>query len=97
MKYLLLLLPLVLLLEQTCFACQTNYDCTGGAQCIKSGYDYNGVCQGGYNSGNSYDQKPFYNQFNPSDRMGQTCTLDSECGLGRSCVKLNYAFQGTCE
>lgn len=94
MKY--LFLSLVLLGSVPATACQFDTDCSVGSQCIKQGYSLNGVCMGGLNPGNNNDRKPVYNQLNPRDKTGNTCSFDTDCGIGLTCHKSGYSIKGTC-
>lgn len=87
----------LLLIPTLSFACGSDFDCSLGSQCIKNGDNFNGVCSGGMNPGNSYDQKPVYNPMELSGHYGNTCSSDFDCGIGHPCVKSGYSFQGVCQ
>ena len=96
MKKLVLAIALSLGLTEVSLACQFDTDCSYGSQCVKSGYGMYGVCMGGRNPGNSNDRQPVRNSMNSNDRVGNTCSFDTQCGYGRRCVKSGYSLQGTC-
>lgn len=79
-------------------ACQFDTDCGPGNTCMKNGFDMDGVCGGGLNPGNSFDQNPIhtggYNDINGT--RGNTCNLDTDCGPGNQCVK-GYGIMGVCQ
>lgn len=77
--------------------CTSNLDCEIGSSCLKSGgFLQPGVCIGGMNPGNKHDKAPVYNPNDRSDTIGETCSYDLDCGMGRRCLKSGYNMYGTC-
>lgn len=72
-------------------------DCDYGFKCIKSGYG-EGICVG-----KKYDNKPsrdttrvkepsgFWNK-----KKGSSCSYDTECDIGKKCLKMGSSLYGTC-
>lgn len=77
-------------------ACQFNYDCNYGSKCVKEFGQRYGVCMGGNLPGNQNDQRPVYNPYNASDRVGDQCVWDSQCGPRGNCVKSVGRNWGVC-
>lgn len=86
MKYLLILLAVISITGQ---ACSSDFDCQFGSTCVKTGYNWTGVCLGGLQPGNQNDN-------HPSPQEGQPCTGPIECGLGHQCVKQFGSMYGVC-
>jgi hypothetical protein len=95
MKALVLTLALSLL-SGSAFACQFNTDCAVGSKCMKESGKLEGICMGGMNPGNNNDRKPYgqrgYGSSN--ENTGNTCSFDTECGIGAKCYK--SGIKGVC-
>ena len=74
MKKILSVVALILMASAS-HACQFDTDCGVGSTCEKSGYGLYGVCQGGLNPGNAYDDQPV---FNPLDLNRGFMSEDSD-------------------
>jgi len=77
------------------FACSFNTDCSAGSICLKASGSIYGACVGGLNPGNSNDRQPVYDPLDINGTYGNTCSFDTDCGPGSSCVKAG-GIQGTC-
>lgn len=76
-------------------ACTFDTDCAIGSQCKKTSEAINGACVGGLFPGNSHDSDPAYAPGDANGSYGNTCSFDSDCGLGSQCVKADGVF-GAC-
>lgn len=76
-------------------ACQFNTDCNPGSQCLKASGSLYGVCVGGIAPGNSNDRQPVYAPLDINQTYGDTCSFDTDCGPGSTCVKSGGIY-GTC-
>jgi len=76
-------------------ACTFDTDCELGSQCVKTQEAINGACVGGMFPGNSNDSEPAYNPGDANGTYGNTCSFDSDCGMGTTCVKEGGVF-GAC-
>ena len=77
-------------------ACSFDYDCRGGSKCLRARGALEGVCAGGVRPGNLNDDRPASRISDPNGTLGDTCTLDVECGPGSGCVKATGGVQGVC-
>ena len=75
-------------------ACMFDTDCSPGSKCIKGNGLY-GVCAGGISPGNSNDDQPVYDPLDINRTHGNTCSFDTDCGPGSSCVK-GSGIYGVC-
>ena len=94
MKAILAMIAALILSTATASACEFDTDCYPGSACIKNGGIY-GVCVGGIAPGNDNDRQPAYSPLDPNRTYGDTCSFDTDCGPGSSCVKGNGIY-GTC-
>lgn len=76
-------------------ACTFDTDCDIGSKCMKTDEAIHGACVGGLFPGNSNDSNPGYSVGDGQDSYGNTCSFDSDCGTGSSCVKNDGVF-GAC-
>ena len=74
------------------YACQFNTDCGIGARCIKQPGALYGICAGGVQPGNQWDQRPVRDLYGGS--TGNTCSFSYQCGPGHKCVK--SGLHGVC-
>jgi len=86
----------VLLLGAAALACQFDTDCQPGSRCAKSSGSLYGVCAGGLSPGNSNDQVPVRSWNSLHEKVGDTCSFDTDCDIGGKCVKGSGALEGVC-
>lgn len=67
-----------------------------GSTCLKSSGEIYGVCFGGINPGNSYDDEPVYAPLDLNNTYGDTCSFNTDCGPGSQCMKSGGNINGTC-
>jgi hypothetical protein len=77
-------------------ACQFNTDCGVGSHCLKAGGQIYGICAGGMNPGNNFDQSPVHSPLDPNGTVGNTCGFNTDCGPGSRCAKGSGQIQGVC-
>ena|SRR3972149_1670191 len=78
------------------YACSFDTDCNPGSKCLKVQGAIYGVCAGGINPGNRYDQQPVYSPLDPNRTYGNTCSFNTDCGPGSMCVKSSGSITGVC-
>jgi len=95
---LIFLFVLTPIFSQDAYGCQFNLDCGIGSKCVKPLGSLNGVCMGGLFPGNRYDDKPVYDplDLNRPRTFANTCSFNTDCGIGMQCAKSPGAIQGTC-
>lgn len=86
----------ITLFATSVFACQYDTDCAVGSKCVKAEYQINGICAGGLKPGNDNDRKPVQDMMNRSSKTGNTCSYDTQCGIGGKCYKESYSIKGVC-
>src|SRR5438093_1596397 len=55
-----------------------------------------GMCMGGLNPRNRYDQAPVYSPLDLDGTLGDTCSFDVDCGVSNRCARNSYSITGTC-
>lgn len=88
------ILIIIMLLGTSANACSFDTDCSPGSSCLKNPNSLYGVCSGGNNPGNTYDQQPVKDYYGSS--VGNTCSFDTDCSVGQSCHKGAYSLNGVC-
>jgi len=78
------------------FSCEFNTDCDVGSQCVKSPGSLYGICAGGLNPGNNYDEVPVKGAYDLDGTYGNTCSFDIDCGINNKCYKENGDINGVC-
>lgn len=80
------------------FPCSFDTDCDVGAKCVKSGYGIYGVCVGGgnYGRGAPRDRGRDYEYDSYGSKRGNSCSFNTECGVGGTCLKAGSSLYGTC-
>lgn len=90
------LLIAVLLMPAAALACSFDTDCQPGSRCLKADGSLYGVCVGGLSPGNSNDRRPVYAPMDLNRTYGNTCSFDTDCGIGSKCVKEAGSINGIC-
>lgn len=80
----------------TVFACSFDTDCSPGSKCVKRSGSIYGVCLGGISPGNSNDREPVRSPLDPNKTYGNTCSFNTDCGPGSTCVKSAGSVNGVC-
>ena len=96
LKYFLLSVATIFIIQSVSMACQFNTDCDPGSKCLKNSGSIYGVCAGGISPGNSNDRVPVYSPLDLNQTYGNTCQFNTDCGPGSVCVKSGGSINGTC-
>jgi len=78
--------------------CRSDYDCSTSQKCIKTGYDYSGICTDVVDQyGNKlFNYMPNPNSINGNDGRGD-CRYDNDCNYMFKCYKAkSYDQFGYC-
>jgi hypothetical protein len=77
-------------------ACSFDTDCSPGNKCVKARGSIYGVCTGGISPGNRHDRAPVFSPLDPNRTTGNTCSFDTDCGPGSTCLKGAGSIEGAC-
>ena len=77
-------------------ACELNTDCAIGSQCVKESGELEGICVAGMDPGNRNDSRPYHDDLDLSGSVGNTCQLNTDCGVGAMCLKEAGQLDGVC-
>lgn len=77
-------------------ACRFNTDCEVGSKCVKEAGKIEGMCMAGMNPGNDNDRSPYRNVLDITGSEGNTCSFNTDCGVGAKCAKESGRLQGVC-
>jgi hypothetical protein len=91
-----LIVFVALTLPYTSFACQFDTDCAVGSHCVKKSGQLEGYCAKGLSPGNDNDRKPYRDPLDISGKVGNTCSFDTDCGVGNECYKESGSIKGVC-
>ena len=91
-KYLVII---ALIFPYNAMACSFNTDCEIGSKCVKPNGGLDGYCVGGLSPGNDNDRQPTRDSMDTTGKKGNTCSFDTDCGVGGQCVK-GSGIDGTC-
>lgn len=91
-----LALALGLALAPFAQACSFDTDCEVGSKCVKKRGQIDGYCAGGLFPGNDNDREPYSDPLDISDSVGDTCSFDTDCGVGARCSKPGGGISGVC-
>lgn len=90
------LLVITMAVSGLTLACSFDTDCSPGSHCLKSSGELYGICAGGISPGNSNDSQPVESPIDPNGTTGNTCSFDTDCGPGSSCLKSSSSIYGAC-
>lgn len=93
MKFLIVVL---LVIPSLSLACSFDTDCNVGSRCIKESGALEGICIGGLYPGNDNDRKPYKPRLDLNKKIGNTCSFNTDCGVGGRCVKSEGSIYGVC-
>ena len=96
-KYSRLFFISLFLFSGTSYSCQFDTDCKVGSICSKSSGNIYGYCVGGLNPGNQNDKRPARNPLDITGKKGNSCSFDTDCGVGGKCRKSSYSIKGICQ
>ncbi|MBP6482553.1 MAG: hypothetical protein KA310_16975 [Pseudomonadales bacterium] len=77
-------------------ACSFDTDCEPGSRCVKERGKIEGYCAGGLFPGNDNDREPYRDPLDISESVGDTCSFDTDCGVGARCSKAPGRIDGVC-
>lgn len=89
-------LLLFAVLPAACFSCSFDTDCSVGSVCVKDAGQIYGYCAGGMNPGNSNDREPVRDSMDLTGKAGNTCSFNTDCGIGGRCLKESGYIDGVC-
>ena len=77
------------------YSCQFDTDCSVGSKCVKKAGKLEGMCAKGLQPGNNNDRKPYRDPLDYTQKRGNTCSFDTDCGVGNECYK-DGGIKGVC-
>ncbi|MGP1449832.1 MAG: hypothetical protein ACTTJS_01735 [Wolinella sp.] len=82
------LLALIYLFGASLFACQSDFECGIGLQCVKKPFETVGICMQSVNRyGIQQYKMPSLDSIGPNMNINGDCSFDTDCPIGFQCNK----------
>jgi hypothetical protein len=95
-RFLPVIAAVITLFAAPALACEFDTDCEVGSHCAKRRGEIDGYCAGGLYPGNDNDRRPYEDPLDITESVGDTCSFDTDCGVGARCAKQAGRIDGVC-